>query len=129
MANRLHVDQAIDEYDIFIDENYASTIFMEKYKNYKGLIRIIHSNYHPKCFIQEYIKQNDSGINNLIDRYEQSGFINKYLPTPKSPYTGLMKDKSNHFDPKDILYFDKEYSSPIYNILGKRTFVRAFCIN
>ena len=129
MANRLHVDHAIDEYDIFIDENYASTIFMEKYKNYKGLIRIIHSNYHPKCFIQEYIKQNGSGINNLIDRYEQSGFINKYLPTPKSPYTGLMKDKSNHFDPKDILYFDKEYSSPIYNILGKRTFVRAFCIN
>jgi hypothetical protein len=129
MAARITEVVKIDRFDVFVDNVYKSTTYIEKIGNYDGSVSVAPLNYTPKCFVQEYIKQETNVLNTFITKFEQKAVVAKYLTNPKIPFSELSKGDSNHFDKTDTLYFDEYYSSPIYNLLGKKTYVRAFCLN
>ncbi|NMB91986.1 glycosyltransferase family 39 protein [candidate division WWE3 bacterium] len=128
LANKLSTEYKVDKYNIFVDNVYARTMYMYKMQNYKGLYPAKPAEYHPFCFVQEYVRQKDNVINKLVNSFEGRGFVKKYIENPKISNAGLLKEKSNHFDSTDILIYDVEYPSPIYNLLGKKMFIRAFCL-
>ncbi|MBU0534874.1 glycosyltransferase family 39 protein [Patescibacteria group bacterium] len=117
----------VGKYQIFIDNVYARTAYMELINNYDGRYAAKPENYDPICFVQEYVKQQSNALNSLIVYVNNRAFVRKYFANPTVLNAGLLKERSNHFDSTDILMIDEEYPSPVYNLLGKRTFVRAFC--
>ena len=96
--------------------------------NFDGRIAAIPINYFPTCFVQEYVRQNANFLNSLIVGFESKAKVRKYFANPTISEAGLLGDNRNHFDQSDVLLFDEEYPSPVYNLLGKRMFVRAFCL-
>lgn len=126
LANKL-IDMGVGKYEIFIDNAYARATYMELKDNYDGRYAAKPQNYRPLCFVQEYIKQDKNLINLFITYVNNRAVVRKYFSNPTVLNAGLLKEKSNHFDSTDMLIFDEQYSSPVYNLLGKKTFVRAFC--
>jgi len=126
LADKL-MNVGVGKYQIFIDNVYARAAYMELMNNYDGRYVAKPENYNPICFVQEYVKQQSNVLNSLIVYVNNRAIVRKYFVNPTVLNAGLLRERSNHFDSTDILLFDEEYTSPVYNLLGKKTFVRAFC--
>lgn len=129
IATKMSITHNIERYKIFIDKVYASTVQMEDTNNYNGLYPDEPINYQPNCFVQEYSKQNKNNLIYITINYiENNGFISKIFPRYDIEIDSWAKNKSDDFDTSDVLLYNSEYSSPVYNLIGKRMFVRGFCI-
>ncbi len=128
LADRLSNEIGIDRYKIFLDNVYARTTYMNLMENYKGLHSAVPEDYHPYCFVQEYTSQDKNILNDFINFVEHQGVFGKKIFNPRVENAGKLSSLSNRFDTTDVLFFDESYPSPIYSLLGKRTFVRAFCL-
>lgn len=127
LADRLSTEIGVDRYKIFIDNVYARTVYMEQTENYKGLLTPNPEDYHPYCFVQEYTSQNKNILNDFISTITKKGLFGKQIYNPQVENAGKLKELLNRFDPTDTLFFDEKYPSPMYNLIGRDTFVRAFC--
>ncbi len=119
LAATMTNEMGIGRYKIFIDNNYASTVRAES-----GIT----DPYNPVCFVQEYAKQESNALNDFLTYVESRDFMLKYLANPQISLARDSRRASNHFDQTDTLLFEREYTSPMYNLVGKRMFVRAFCV-
>ena len=129
LAYNLIANQKIDGYQIFLDNTYVRSTYMLMNKNYDGKIGPQPLNYYPLCFVQEYTIQSKNFLQQMLTYIESKARIQKYFSNPLIKDAYLLKGLSKKFKPAtDALYYDVEYPSPVYNLLGTRTFVRAFCI-
>lgn len=128
LANKVHQNYRVLRKDIFIDQLYASTIQMEDSNNYKGFEPVRPQEYYPTCFVQEYSRQNENNILYKLITYTQNKpFTQKYLKYRGIEIDTWNKSKSNNYDSNDYLLYNEEYVTPVYNLIGKRMYVRAFC--
>lgn len=128
LAAKIH-ELGVPKYRIFIDNVYARAMYMELTDNFDGRLTAKPANYHPICFVQEYTTQKKNILNDLINFVEMRAIVQRHFKNPTVTEAGILIDKSNHFDPTDILLFSEEYKSPVYNLLSRGTFVRAFCLS
>lgn len=130
LANKINSEYGVKRYDIFIDQIYASTIQMEDTDNFKGFYPARPQNYNPTCFVQEYSTQNENNVlYKLIKFFQNKSFVQKYFKYENLDIDSWNREKRNKFDVKDRLFYDEKYISPIYNLIGKSMYVRAFCTN
>jgi hypothetical protein len=127
-AGRVSKEVGVDKHRIFVDSTYEKAIYMDLLNNFKGIYPARSGDIEMFCFVQEYQGQDENILNNLLNSFEQKRVVKTYLKNPKIENSELLKEKRNSFDFTDILFYDEEYPSPIYNILGKTTYVRAFCL-
>lgn len=128
MANDLYNFNYADRSRILIDTVYLKTSLTEEWKNYRGYKSMSSQGFDPVCFVQDYSVGDGNIFCSLLDRVQRQEIFNKYLPNPKIKDISILKNEKNHFDSADDLIFDQEYLTPMYNLLGKRMFVRAFCL-
>ncbi len=128
LANKISEESGIKRYDIFIDQVYASTVQMEETNNFKGMYPARPQNYRPFCFIQEYSIQNESNfIYKFIKFINNKSITHKYFKFESMDIDPWNREKRNKYDTEDVLLYDEEYITPIYNLIGKKMYVRAFC--
>ena len=79
-----------------------------------------------KCYVLRHIQNSN---NNLIKFLESKYFNNKYISNPtfsnKTNINEIPKTSDNLYK---VIKID-EYYSPIYNLLGQRTYIISFCNN
>jgi len=113
--------------DIFLDSVYIKSALMEERDNYSGMKLLNIDDYNPICFIQEYSEGNGNYLAKLFNYLNEHPIIIKHLPNPRIENVSLLKSKDNDFDLNDRLIMSEEYTTPIYNLIGEKMFVRTFC--
>ena len=130
LADNLIENQKVERYQIFLDMIYAKSSYLEKKNNFDGRTPSDPQDYNPVCFVQEYTRQHQNILNTVLSYIESRALFTKYFPNTYIVDAGLFKDKSKRFNSTtETLFYDEEYPSPVYNLLGRSTFVRAFCVN
>lgn len=127
LSYKLVSEFKIAPYDIFIDSIYASSVYMDESKNFKGAQSQKPKNYDPWCFVQEFSKKQGNLLYSFISWVHGRWYVRRYFGNPEILYAQESKARTNHFDKTDRLLYEAEYFSPVYNLLGIRMYVRAFC--
>lgn len=128
MVEEITRSYEIKNTDIFLDPVYIKSALMEERDNYSGLKLLNTDDYYPTCFIQEYSEGDGNYLSKLFNYLNNHPKIIKYISNPKIENVSLLKSKDNHFDPNDRLIKSEEYKTPMYNLIGKKMYVRAFCV-
>jgi hypothetical protein len=107
--------------DTFV--RYATT---QRAQDYTGLAST-QGAFTKKCFVQDYTLDSASVILNQLQEFEE--FINDNIIARSKPYKvkkkkGLSRAKNN----MDKFIFNDEYFSPLYNLVGKRSYVASWCL-
>lgn len=111
---------------IFLDGTYTKYMRAQDKVDYTGLIGTMPTGLEYTCFIYEYTLGTDSLVFTsfkLADDFLQSYFDKPKVYERKKP-AGFPSIKKH----LDELVFNEEYPNPIYNLVGKRTFVGSFCV-
>ena len=126
LASRLN-GAGISSNNIYLNNNYTKYANIEFTHNYNGEKPAMPGDFNPDCFIQNFSKQESNFLNNFLNNLEKRRFVARYFKNPQIVGFGYAKSSTNSYSKKDIVYFDEEYKSPMYNLIGKRMFIRAFC--
>lgn len=111
---------------IFLDGTYTKFTRAKDKVDYTGLIKTMPNGLIYTCFVQDYTLDTASPVLSFITTVEE--LAERRLDNPKihnrKKLEGIPRIKK-HLD--DLLY-NKEYFSPLYNLIGKKAFVGSFCV-
>lgn len=104
---------------ISLNDTYSNYINAQMTNDFTGLTAP--RSFGFKCYVQNYTT-GTFWLENLENYIE-----NHYLDNPR-PYLSKKKNMSRIKNNLDSLIYNESYFSPIYNLVGKKTFVGAWCI-
>lgn len=122
---------------MMVDTGYVSGLYVDgvfsKYSyaisndDYTGRYGYTSRGTTYRCFVSKYTLDTDSKVLNFLQGFDN--FLQKYTKNPKifdsKKIHGLSRPKNN----LDNLMYNSEYSSLLYNLVGKKAYVGSWCLS
>lgn len=109
---------------IDVSDTYTKYSTMIKMNDYSG--KDLPGEFDKKCFVQRYSGEMASPFWNTVEQFEEK--LDNKLHIRRKPYKSLKKTSLSRASKNtDKFIFNEEYSSVMYNLIGKKVYVASWC--
>jgi len=110
-----------------IDVNDIYTKYMNSVKENDFSGKSSSGEFIKKCFVQKYSTDSDSFFWTKVEEFEN--IVNERVGIKRKPYGSLKREGISRANKnRDKFLYNEEYTSILFNIVGKKTYVASWCI-
>lgn len=107
-----------------LNDTYTKYMTMVKMNDYSG--KDLPGEFEKKCFVQKYTTESTSPFWQKAEQFEQK--LDNKFHIRRKPFKSLKKTNlSRASKNEDKFIFNEEYSSLIFNLVGKKSYVASWC--